>query len=143
MRRGPWETLSTRITPKMGPRPRATMAYSAPARRPEMTTWPSMAGVMNNVIRLPLIPRGRGVTHLAVGEVVGPHHDSLAVLPLDHDHLVGNLEAVLVHRVVPEGRAHLELEELRAHEIGVEALRALHRLRVDEACGVARPRMVV
>src|SRR4029453_3407636 len=130
------------MTPKIRPRPRATIEYSAPARRPEMTTWPSMAGVMSNVIRLPLIPRGRGVTHLAGGEVIGPHHDSLALLPLDHDHLVGGLEAVLIHRVVPEGRAHLELEELGAHEIGVEALRALHSLRVDEAARVARCGMV-
>ena len=48
MRSGPWETFSTRMTPKMSPRPRATIEYSAPASRPEMTTWPSMAGVMTN-----------------------------------------------------------------------------------------------
>src|SRR6266436_9879808 len=104
-----------------------------------MITWPSMAGVMtNNVVRLPLIPRGSGEAHLAVGEVVRPHHDPLAVLPLDHDHLVRELETVLVHRIVAEGRPDLELQEFGAHEIGVEALRALHPLRVDEAARVAR-----
>src|SRR5262245_38693860 len=120
MSSGPWDTFSTRMTPKMSPRPSATIAYSAPASRPEMTTWPSMAGVMTSkAVRLPLIPGRCRVADLAVGEIVRPHHDALAVLPLDHHHLVRDLEAILIHRVVPEGRPHLELEELGAHKVGV------------------------
>src|SRR5688572_5517849 len=47
---GPWAMLMTRITPKMSARPSATMAYSEPARIPEMMTCPIIAGVMAGVI---------------------------------------------------------------------------------------------
>src|SRR5262245_56481292 len=165
---GPWATFSTRITPKISPSPRATMAYIAPARSPEMTTWPSMTGVMitaspagavqdrttpaggsggrsratRDARGLPLVPGRRGEARLGVGELVGPDDHPLAVLPLQQDHLVRRLEAVGLHAVVAEGRLRLELEELIAHLVGVERARALGRLDVDEAPRVARHRMV-
>src|ERR1700730_66463 len=119
MSRGPWETWSTRITPKMSPSPRATMAYSAPASRPEMTTWPSMAGVMTDKgLRLPLTPGRRREAELAAGQIIRPHDDPLAVLPLDHPHLVRRLEPVVVDGVIAKGRTHLELQQLGADGIG-------------------------
>ena len=53
-----------------------------------------------------------------------------------------DLEAVLVDRVVAEGRPDLELQELGADEVGIQALRALGRLRVNETSRVARGRVV-
>src|SRR5215467_14635687 len=47
---GPWAILITRITPKMRARPSATMAYSVPESRPEITTCPIIAGVMTMFI---------------------------------------------------------------------------------------------
>src|SRR5260370_38040395 len=82
-----------------------------PARRPEITTWPTMAGVIRTLtapprrdgarrrpggraVSLSLAPlRSRGA-HLAAREVVRPHHDPLAVLPPEPDHLGGGLAAL-------------------------------------------------
>src|SRR5215510_9284351 len=47
---GPWAILMTRITPKMRARPSATMAYSVPESKPEITTCPIIAGVMTMFI---------------------------------------------------------------------------------------------
>src|SRR5262245_17531430 len=128
-----------------------------------MTTWPSMVGVTIMALpehtgarrtsggrstspcdardrdpALPLAPRRRGVPHLAVGEVVGPDGDLLAVLPLQHRHLVGNLEAVLIHLVVAERRLQLQLQQSLADLVGIEGPRPLHRLRVDETSSITR-----
>src|SRR5436190_13619640 len=167
MSSGPCATFRTRMTPKMRPRPSATIAYRAPARRPEMTTWPTMAGVMITgasaprparaapaprraargsgsdaprpglaaplraaegrdagrrhrrgrasasvpvAIALALAPGRRREARLGVAELLRPHDGALAVLPLEHHHLVRRLEAVGVHRVVAERRAHLQLQ---------------------------------
>src|SRR5262245_34407350 len=122
MSMGPWATLSTRITPKIRPRPSATRAYSEPASTPEMITCPIITGVMTRVTRDPatagarpalsLVPGRGGEARLPVGQLFRPYDHALAVLPLEHRHLVGDLKAVLVHRVIAEGVPRLELEQL-------------------------------
>src|SRR5687767_14272711 len=147
--------LMTRMTPKMRASPSATIAYSAPERIPDTTTCPIMAGVTATFMSpgseggrspppggLSLVPGRRGEAHLPVGQVVRPHDDLLLALPLEGDHLVGDLVAVLVDLVVAEHRAHLELQELLAHLVGVQRVGALDRLGVDQAARVARRRVV-
>src|SRR5260370_7948526 len=97
-----------------------------PARRPEITTWPTMAGVIRTLtapprrdgarrrpggraVSLSLAPLRSRVAHLAPREVVRPHHDPLAVLPLEHGHLVGDLEAARLHPLPPHRRLTLPL----------------------------------
>src|SRR5258706_12054232 len=114
----------------------------APERIPDTSTCVSMAGVSMAFTPagrpLSLIPGGRGEARLARGELVRPDGHLLAVLPLEQDHLVGDLEAVRVDLVVAEHRAHLELEELLADLLALQRPRALHGLRVDDAARVAR-----
>src|SRR5207249_12268222 len=97
--------LMTRMTPKISASPSATMAYRAPARMPEMTACPIIRGVSTTFMR-PAARRRASAREprLAVGEVVGPHDDPLALLPLEQHRLVGDLGAVLVDLVVPEHR---------------------------------------
>src|SRR5512136_2711645 len=129
-----------------------------PARRPEMTTWPTMTGV----IRTPTAPPERGarrrpggraaslslaplrgrIPRLAVREVVRPHDHALAVLPLEHDHLVRDLEAVRLDLVVPERGLALHLQELLAYLVGIERSRLLDRLCVEQATRVAGRRVI-
>src|SRR5216684_6996829 len=130
-----------------------------PARRPEITTWPTMAGVIRTLtapprrdgarrrpggraVSLSLAPLRSRVAHLAARQLVRPDHHPLAVLPLEHDHLVGDLEAVRLDLVVAERGLDLHLQELLADTVGVEGARPLDRLPVDQAARVARRRVV-
>src|SRR3989449_7583248 len=137
--------LITRMTPKIRPSPSATMALRAPERMPEMMTCPSIAGVTTTFTttmpgragRLAACP-GRGrEERLALRQVVGPDGDLLFLLPLERHHLVRDLESVRIDLVVAEDRAHLQLQQLLAHLVGVEAVGALRGLGVDQAAGVA------
>src|SRR6185295_7173631 len=131
----------------------------APARRPEITTWPTMVGVIRTLtapprrgdarrkpggraVSLSLAPLRSRITHLAARQVVRPHDHALAVLPLEHDHLVRDLEAVGLDLVVAERGLDLHLQELLADLVRVEGPRPLHRLPVDQAARVARRRVV-
>src|SRR5262250_1453092 len=87
--------------------------------------------------RSALRPGRRREDDLALREVVGPHDDLLLLLPLERDHLVRGLKAVQVDLVVAEHRAHLELEQLLAHLVGLEARRTLDALGIEEAARVA------
>src|SRR5512138_174420 len=129
-----------------------------PARRPEMTTWPTTA----SVIRTPTGPPERGarrkpggraaslslaplrgwIPRLAVREVVGPDDHALAVLPLEHDHLVRDLEAVGLDLVVAERGPGLHLQELLAYLVGVQRSRLPDRVRVEQAARVAGRRVI-
>ena len=69
---------------------------------------------------LPLVPGRRRVARLAIASSSG---HTIMRLPSCHwsiDHLVRDLEAVLVDRVVAERRLHLQLEQLVADLVGVE-----------------------
>src|SRR3984893_17231853 len=130
-----------------------------PARRPEITTWPTMAGVIRTLtapperddarrrsggraVSLSLAPlRGR-IARLAAGQLVRPDDHPLAVLPLEHGHLVGDLEAVRIDLVVAERGLDLQLEQLLPHLVRVEGARPLDRLAVDQAARVARRRVI-
>src|SRR5438105_2530407 len=134
----------------MSASPSATIAYSTPDSNPEMTTCPIIAGVMTTFIaRATTVGRGAKPPSelpgrpgwcreelLALREVIGPDDHLLLLLPLEDDRLVGDLEAVLVDLVVAEGGLHLQLQELLAHLVRVEASRALDRLGVDVASRV-------
>jgi hypothetical protein len=61
--------------------------------------------------RLPLAPRRGRETRLARGRGVGPDHCRLAILPLDGDVLVSNLEAALIHSEVAEDGLGLHLQQ--------------------------------
>src|SRR5438132_1227688 len=106
-----------------------------------MITCPTIAGVITTFMggdrarggprpppRFSLSPGRSREENLALGEVVRPDDDLLFLLPLERDHLVGGLEPVPVDLVVAEHRARLELEELLAHLVGVQAARALDAL---------------
>src|SRR5437667_1692548 len=140
-----------RMTPKISASPSATIEYSAPDRMPEMITCPTIAGVMTRFMGGERARGGRpgplrrvlasgpgrsGEDDLALREVVGPHDDLLFLLPLERDHLVRGLEPVLIDLVVAEHRARLELEELLAHLVGVQAVGALDALGVNQAARV-------
>src|SRR5207249_6514057 len=112
---------------------------------PEMMTCPSIAGVTTTFTttmpgragRLAACP-GRGrEERLALRQVVGPDGDLLFLLPLERHHLVRDLESVRIDLVVAEDRAHLQLQQLLANLVGVEAVGALRGLGVDQAAGVA------
>src|SRR5260370_22195916 len=92
-----------------------------PARRPEITTWPTMVGVIRTLtappkrdrarrrpggrpVSLSLAPLRSRIAQLAARQVVRPDHHPLAGLPLQHDHLVGALEPLrLDPPVAPRG----------------------------------------
>src|SRR2546426_9230228 len=102
---------------------------------PEMMTCPSIAGVTTTFTttmpgragRLAACP-GRGrEERLALRQVVGPDGDLLFLLPLERHHLVRDLESVRIDLVVAEDRAHLQLQQLLANLVGVEAVGALDR----------------
>src|SRR5688572_5997853 len=152
MSNGPCATLMIRMTPKISASPSATIAYSTPDRIPEMMTCPTIAGVMTRFTggeraggglggplreRSALCPGRRGEEDLALREIVRPHDDLLFLLPLERDHLVGELIAVGIDLVVAKHRARLELQELLAHLVGVDAARPLDAFRVDHAARVA------
>src|SRR6267143_3876138 len=82
-------------------------------------------------------PGRRRKLWLALRQLVGPDGHLLLLLPLEGHHPVRHLKAVRLHLVVAERGAHLELQELLANLVGVQAVRALRRLGVDEAAGVA------
>src|SRR5712692_8145154 len=120
-----------------------------------MITCPTIAGVMTGFMggdrarggpspppSLSLSPGRSGEDDLALREVVGPHDDLLFLLPLERDHLVRGLEPVLIDLVIAEHRARLELEELLAHLVGLQAARALDALGVGQAARVPRRRVV-
>src|SRR5262249_42537858 len=144
---GPCAMLITRMTPKISPRPNATIAYRLPARMPETMTCPSIAGVTTTFTTTTPGPAGglarrpgwRGEARLGLRQIVGPHGGLLLLLPLEGHHLVRDLKAVGLDLVVAEDRAHLELQELLAHPIGVEAVRALGGLAVDDPAPVPPP----
>src|SRR6267143_4119613 len=92
--------------------------------------------------RSALVPGRRREPRLAVRQVVRPDDHLLAVLPLEQDHLVSDLEAVLVDLVVPEHRPRLHREERVTQLVRVERARLLDRLRVERAARVARGRVV-
>src|SRR5258707_233604 len=117
---------------------------------PETMTCASIAGVTTTLTtttpgrdgRLAAGPGWRREERLAQRQLVGPDGDLLLLLPLEGHHLVRNLEAVRLDLVVAERRTHLELQELLANLVGIQAVRALDRLRVDQAPGVAGRRVV-
>src|SRR5688500_711724 len=133
MSSGPWAMLMTRMTPKISARPSATSAYSAPASTPETSTCPIIAGVTATFMRRPGRRRSAREPRLAVREVVRPHDDALALLPLEQDHLVSGLEAVPVHLVVAEHRSRLQREQGVAHLVGLQRAGLLHTLAVQDA----------
>jgi len=53
---------------------------------------------------LPLAPRRGWESGFTGCHLVGPYHDLLAILPLDGDRLMTDLEAALVHGKVAEDR---------------------------------------
>src|SRR6266850_5919319 len=116
---------------------------------PETMTCASIAGVTTTLTtttpgrggRLAAGPGWRREERLALGEIIGPDDDLLLLLPLEGHHLVRELEAVLVDLVVAERRAHLQLQQLLAHLVGVQAARPLHALGIDQAAGIARRRV--
>src|SRR5262249_4859894 len=142
--------LITRMTPKMSPRPSATIAYRLPARMPETMTCPSIAGVTTTFTSTRPGPAGglarrpgrRREDRLGLRQFVWPHGGLLLLLPLEGHHLVRDLKAIGLDLIVAEDGPHLELQELLAHPIGVEAVRALGGLGVDDAARVARRGMV-
>src|SRR3989454_5680284 len=114
---------------------------------PETTTCASIAGVTKtfttrDAMDSALIPGRRREPRLRRSHLVGPDDDLLTLLPLEGHHPVRDLEAVLVHLVVAEDGAHLELEQLLAHTVRVERARPLDGLGVDEAAGVPRRRVI-
>src|SRR5260370_33588917 len=106
-----------------------------PARRPEITTWPTMAGVIRTLtapprrdgarrrpggraVSLSLAPLRRRGAHLAARQLVRPDHQPLAVLPLEHDPLVGDPEAVRLDLAVAERGLDLHPPELPQDTVG-------------------------
>src|SRR5690348_30536 len=109
---------------------------------PEITTWPSMAGVTARFIGRPRRGRSAWEPRLAGRQLVGPDDDALALLPLEQDRPVGGLESVLVDRVVAEDRARLERQQRFPHLVGVQRAGLLDALGVDHAAPVAGRRVV-
>src|SRR5207247_10399783 len=102
---------------------------------PEIMTGPTSAGVTRTFTttrpgragRLAACP-GRGrEERLALRQVVGPDGDLLFLLPLERHHLVRDLESVRIDLVVAEDRAHLQLQQLLANLVVVEAVGRLLR----------------
>src|SRR5919201_1738843 len=124
---------------------------------PETMTWPIIAPVIVTfmraaapepfpldapAVRSALVPGRRREARLGGGELVRPHRHLLAFTPLEQDHLVRDLESVLIDLVFAEHRAGLELEQRLAHAIGIERAGALDAFRVDDAAGVAGSRVI-
>src|SRR5262249_24728420 len=112
---------------------------------PETMTCPSIAGVTTTFTTtrpgpaagLARCPGRRREERLGLRQIVGPDGGLLLLLPLERHRLVRGLKAVGVDLVVAEDRPGLELQKLLAHVVGVQAVRALHGLRVDHAARVA------
>src|SRR6266851_1272564 len=141
--------LMTRMTPKISASPSDTMAYSAPARMPEMITCPIIAGVRTTFMRpaarrrrSALVPGRCREERLAFRQLVGPDDDLLLLLPLEGHHLVRDLKAVLVDLVVPEHRPDPEGQQRVAHLVGVQRPRPFHAFGVDQAAGIAGGRVI-
>src|SRR2546425_3820658 len=83
-------------------------------------------------------PGRRRKQDLALSEVVRPHDHLFFLLPLEGDHLVSELDAVRVDLELAERCPQIELENVLADLVGVEASCALDALRVDEAPRVPR-----
>src|SRR5215813_12447846 len=60
--------------------------------------------LMTRLTVLPLAPRRGWESGFTGCHLVGPYHDLLAILPLDGDRLMTDLEAALVHGKVAEDR---------------------------------------
>src|SRR5258708_38795750 len=117
---------------------------------PETMTCASIAGVTTTLTtttpgrdgRLAAGPGWRREERLALRQLVGPDGDLLLLLPLGGHPLVRNLEAVRLRLVGAARRTHLELQELLAHLVAIQAGRARDPLRVDVAPSVAGRRAV-
>src|ERR1043166_334056 len=83
-------------------------------------------------------PGRRRKQDLTLSGVVRPHDHLLFLLPLEGDHLVSELDAVRVDLELAERCPQIELENVLADLVGVEASCALDALRVDETPRVPR-----
>src|SRR5215470_10885293 len=70
---------------------------------------------------LPLAPRRGRESQLACRRLIGPDHHLFAILPLDRDRLVADLEATLIHGKVAEQGFGLRFQQLLPELVGVEA----------------------
>src|SRR5262245_17953094 len=70
---------------------------------------------------LPLAPRRGRESQLACRRLIGPDHHLFAILPLDRDRLVADLEATLIHGKVAEQSFGLRFQQLLPELVGVEA----------------------
>src|SRR5215470_5758787 len=117
---------------------------------PDTMTCPSIAGVTTTFTSTRPGPAG-GLTRrpgwgweqrLGLRQIVGPDGGLLLLLPLEGHHLVRDLKPIGLDLVIAEDRAHLELQQLLANTVGIEVVRALGSLRVDDAARVAGRRVV-
>lgn len=116
-------------------------AGGSPSARPTTATAEmSAAGRVTEWIRSlsTLVPRRRGESRLPWRQLLGPHDHLPAVLPLEQEHLVGDLEAVLVHSEAAVDVVVVKLQNGGPDFVGVEGSRSLHGLEEDLATAVAR-----
>jgi hypothetical protein len=90
---------------------------------------------------LPLAPRRGREPRLARGRCVGPDHGRLAILPLDGDGFVTDLEAARIDGKVAEHGLGLQLQQGLPELVGVEAAGPLHGVREELAAGVGGRRV--
>src|SRR5712692_4487527 len=94
------------------------------------------------VKRSALVPGRRRETRLPGRRLVRPDDHLLSVLPLEGDHLVGHLEAVVGHLELTVHGARLELQDGVADLLAVERARAPDGLDQYLAAAVAARRVV-
>src|SRR6266852_2185514 len=111
----------------------------APSESPVATTAAmSAADLLIALIpsRSALAPRGRGEARLHRRQLLGPDDDLLAVLPLEHQQLVGDLEAVPVYFEGAKDRVEIHLQDDVPHLLALQGACALDGLQQDLAARI-------
>src|SRR6266568_8827815 len=90
---------------------------------------------------LPPAPRWGWKPDLSRGQLLRPDHDLLAVLPLDRDRLVGDLEAALVDREIANDGLGLERQKGLAEPVGIQAPGLSYHLRKELTPGIRAGRL--